>query len=123
VGVWSCNRQLVGGIIQSWFSLCLTAHCDIYTRAAKSARVITVKMTTVTFGKMQWMPLIAITWGHSLIGNNDWWKKNAAVQHCFLMQSRNVYIKRWKWTERKIYNQAIQIALSWLSTVSSRSHQ
>jgi hypothetical protein len=44
---------------------------EVYTGAAKTATVITLEMTTVTFGKIQLMLLIVITLGHSLIDNNN----------------------------------------------------
>jgi hypothetical protein len=49
--------------------------------------------------------LITIILGHSLTGNNTQENKTAALQHCLLMQRGSVYIKRWKWTERKLKNQ------------------
>jgi hypothetical protein len=50
----------------------------------------------------QWTLLIVITLGHSLIDNNNRRNTNAAVQGCLLMQSGNVYMKRWKWAVRKL---------------------
>jgi hypothetical protein len=43
-----------------------------------------------------------ITSGHSVIDGNNRLNKNAAVPPYLLMQGRNVYVKMWKWAERKL---------------------
>jgi hypothetical protein len=58
------------------------------------------------------MPLIVIASGCSLIHKNNRRNKNAAVQRCLLKQGGNLYIKGWKWTERKLGSQATENSVS-----------
>jgi hypothetical protein len=76
-------------------------HCIFFGRFCCSTIFIVLCVPSILlFFRIQWIPLIVLTSGHSLIDNNNRRNKNAAVQRCLLMGEWKCAHKKVKWQKR-----------------------